>query len=96
MRNLPRFFSLSLIALPAALMLSACGGDSAGSSATPAGTSAPSAPLPQAAAPDQANPAAAPGETPQQADAGDDAIQPSDYRPDPTYLPDDSHLGKSS
>lgn len=94
MRNLPRLVSLSLATLPAALLLSACGGDSASSSAPASGNSgnaAPSAPLPQAAAPDQG----APGETPQ-ADAGDAPIQPSDYRPDPTYLPDDSHLGAVS
>jgi hypothetical protein len=95
MRNLPRFVSLSIIAVPAALMLSACGGDSAtGSGTQTAGNSVPaipSAPLPQAAAPDQGN-GGAPGETPQ----ADAPIQPSDYKPDPTYLPDDSHLGAVS
>jgi hypothetical protein len=96
MRNLPRLLSLSLIALPATLLLSACGGQSAGTSSTPSGTSAPSTPLPQAAAPDQGNTPATPGAPQPQADAGNDAIQPSDYRPDPTYLPDDSHLGQSS
>ncbi|MBP2159758.1 MULTISPECIES: hypothetical protein [Asticcacaulis] len=95
MRNLPRLVSLSLAALPAALLLSACGGDSVSSSAPAAGNAVPSAPLPQAAAPEQATPGGAPGETPQ-ADAGDAPIQPSDYKPDPTYLPDDSHLGAVS
>lgn len=94
MRNLPRLISLSLAAIPAALLLSACGGESATASRTPTANNAPpSTPLPQAGAPGQGTPA--PGESPQ-ADAGDAPLQPSDYKPDPTYLPDDSHLGAAS
>lgn len=94
MRSLPRLVSLSFAALPAAFLLSACGGESTTASRTPtAGHAAPSTPLPQAGAPGQGNPA--PGESPQ-ADAGDAPLQPSDYKPDPTYLPDDSHLGAAS
>jgi len=95
MRNPPRLVALSLIALPAALLLSACGGDSASTSGTQAahnsGQTLPSIPQRQATAPD----AGAPSNTPQP-EAGDAPIQPSDYRPDPTYLPDDSHLGAVS
>ncbi len=95
MRNPPRLVALSLLALPAALLLSACGGDSASTSGTQAarnsGTNLPSMPVPQAATPDTG----APSNT-AQPEAGDAPIQPSDYRPDPTYLPDDSHLGAVS